>query len=395
VNVISTYTIPLLSLGAVLAVLSIVKCEFEKTNRFTLVIIRPRPLVAILSIALLVCGGVGAFFVVNGQPSDKETILEPKRPVEPARPLLEPILRLKSAWDSEESSDWAAAETLAWISESAYLPPVDADREFRKLGFKRVIPIVASSMIGYVMWEDEVAVIAFRGTDPGEVSDWLANLHDTSVQTAHGRVHAGFYGAYESLRPQILTICEECSIPTSRLWITGHSLGGALAVVCALDLSDDERIGISGVMTFGQPKIAKGDAAEYLESRFAHRYAYFVNHADVVPRVPPGYKHCGSLVWFTDNGIRRTSKINVVFQAPDVTQPMDEVPPPVDLLGMSETEFRELKAKLKTEKEAILEIPEGPQPVMATVPFVDDHSMELYLQRVRSLLGVSSPSEPH
>ena len=94
------------------------------------------------------------------------------------------------------------------------------------------MPVVENSMIGYVMSAGDVTVVAFRGTNAGEISDWLANLDSLSTDTPQGSLHRGFYYAYMSLKPQIVKLLQKSK--PKHLWITGHSLGGALALVCRL-----------------------------------------------------------------------------------------------------------------------------------------------------------------
>jgi triacylglycerol lipase len=91
------------------------------------------------------------------------------------------------------------------------------------------------------------------------------------------------------------------------LWITGHSLGGALAVLaggaCAYD--PDTLLPVNGVYTFGQPRVGLHDFCNNIELKFGRVYYRFVNNRDVVPRVPPrafDYTHTGRLIHFDSNG---------------------------------------------------------------------------------------------
>src|SRR5262245_15228695 len=92
-----------------------------------------------------------------------------------------PLERLRVAWNSEAAAEWPAAEVLASISELSYLPPVDADRKFRAMGFERVRPFQVDSLSGYVVSAKDVSVIAFRGTY--DASEWLVNVGSLSYYT--------------------------------------------------------------------------------------------------------------------------------------------------------------------------------------------------------------------
>lgn len=311
--------------------------------------------------------------------------------------------RLRLDWNSQVVAHWSASETLADISEIAYQPPHEAKRLYEALGFTEVMPVVQGSMIGYVLTGEDVTVVAFRGTDFNEVSDWIANLGRSSTETPHGPVHRGFYLAYQSMKSQVDAILTERN--TTHLWITGHSLGGALALVCAYDLEEVEQRHLNGIITFGQPMVARQQFADHIDTLLVGRYARFVNRDDIVPKVPPSHVACGSLVWFTDEGVKRSKIIEVAYGAANP----DEAPVPVgdapvgdageeaEIQPLTDAEFEALQAKLKAENAEAERLPEG-TPIMTyqatAASLIDDHSMWLYLDRIRTLLGLTPTEEP-
>mmetsp|Transcript_134005 Transcript_134005/g.347084 ORF Transcript_134005/g.347084 Transcript_134005/m.347084 type:complete len:395 (-) Transcript_134005:40-1224(-) len=117
----------------------------------------------------------------------------------------------------------------------------------------------------YVGRLGEACVVAFRGTD--NVNGWgqdlasvfLTELPGCSHQGETCRVGAGFLQNYqaiaEAVRAQLSAIGCVKSTP---MFVTGHSLGGALATLAMFDL---ERLGynLAKAYTFGQPRV--GDAA--------------------------------------------------------------------------------------------------------------------------------------
>ncbi|MCZ2340443.1 MAG: lipase family protein [Bacteroidales bacterium] len=335
-------------------------------------------------LVLVVIGGGFVVYVANSKPGRGKIIDEDARPEPgPVRPVTL-IERLRAPWDSESYSDWPVAEDLATISETAYLSPVEAEVEYRKLGFVQVNTFVAASMVGHVVSADDVAVVVFRGTDDN--SDWLVNLDRNSVETPHGAIHRGFHSAYQPLKPQILKLLEPLS--AKHLWITGHSLGGALAVVCAYDLIENEQKSVDGIVTFGQPMVARVKLADHLDSILLGRYARFVNDADIVPRVPPSHTHCGSLVWFTGNGIKRSKVKRMVFGATPGEAPQkadtEDGPPP-----LSDAEFEAMKAELRAEDMAPNTTPDGKPVYKGNSPWIRDHSMGLYLNKILSLFKIN------
>jgi hypothetical protein len=77
--------------------------------------------------------------------------------------------------------------------------------------------------------------------------------------------------------------------PQTPLFVTGHSLGGALAVLCTAMLHRTEPAlfaNLRGVYTYGQPMVGDGDFAATCEP-FAARTFRHVYHSDLVPRLPP------------------------------------------------------------------------------------------------------------
>ncbi|MFO0449119.1 MAG: lipase family protein, partial [Pseudomonadota bacterium] len=80
------------------------------------------------------------------------------------------------------------------------------------------------------------------------------------------------------------------------LVLTGHSLGGALAVIAAAEWLNKYRIG--SIYTYGQPAAGKGYFTGFMQENFDNRFYRFVNDDDIVPMVPPLYHHTGQLYHF-------------------------------------------------------------------------------------------------
>jgi len=330
---------------------------------------------------LVAAGGLALVFIVFvavSPPGCEKTDKEPKHPDGPPKPPMSSLERLRSPCDSEGKADWPVTELLASMSNIAYQTPPAAATSCGKLGFDHIVPVVVHPMAAFVISSEDVTVIAFRGTD--DPADWLVNLDIFSTPTPHGEMHQGFADAYKTLKAPILDTLRPK--PPKHLWVTGHSLGGALAVVCAYDLIDNEKMALDGVITFGQPMVARRGLADYLDKLLLGRFAHVVNDADIVPRVPPTYSHCGSLVWFTDGGIRRSKPQRpIVGAAPD--QPLngqDDNPKP-----LTAAEFEQMKADLKKRTDP-QRLPDGRPVVQGNTPWIRDHSMSLYLDKVRSLI---------
>lgn len=159
-----------------------------------------------------------------------------------------------------------------------------------RVGFTEVQPFQGSAFVdaqGFAAWrpEDRTGVVAFRGTEPEKLADLGTNLSILPVKApgCPGRVHRGFALAYESLHEQVTAWLSRGSI--SELLVCGHSLGGAMAMVCA------QRLRPSLLVTLGCPRVGNEEFVQALEGLPAER---IVDCCDVVPDLPPplfGYAH--------------------------------------------------------------------------------------------------------
>lgn len=145
-----------------------------------------------------------------------------------------------------------------------------------------------------VGWNGDGIVVAFRGTlapkAPTTISillDWLQNFMAVPETTAEfpGRVHTGFRAGVMSLWPGVLPAVQVLAAahPGARVYVTGHSKGGALASLAAWLLHGQ---GLQPeVVTFASPNTGNADfAAAYDEVLSQARYE---NYLDIVPFVPP------------------------------------------------------------------------------------------------------------
>ena len=138
--------------------------------------------------------------------------------------------------------------------------------------------------------ENSFSVLVFRGTQ-GRFSNWFFNLSASlSPWPSGGEVHRGFklilMDAWETIQHQLDLISEP-------LYYTGHSLGGALAVLAA-SLKKPE-----AVYTFGSPRMGNVDFIESTNDIGIYRV---VTRRDIVAGVPPfpGIQHVGKPCYLTN-----------------------------------------------------------------------------------------------
>ena len=330
-----------------------------------------------LGLVCMTIFGVGLVSVIHSTPGREETVIEIPRPL-PAIVSLTLADKLHAKWDAYGAATWPVAEVMAEASRIAYLPPHTAEKEFHTLGFESVKLMSDGTMIGYVVTANDVAVVVFRGTDdPG---DWLANLDRFVAKTPDGPAHRGFYAAYQRLSPQVAALVTASQVRS--VWITGHSLGGALAVLCAHDLASNGTLELAGIMTFGQPMVAQSPLTTRIDQLLPAKYVHFANNRDIVPRVEPSFSHCGSLVYYDGEVVRRSKSHLMMGSASSPAETID-ADAGFELEPLSEQEFRALQKHLREEQADPDFAPDGTPLMKGSSPLIRDHDMGLYLDQLR------------
>ena len=138
---------------------------------------------------------------------------------------------------------------------------------------------------------NRIIVLSFRGSRSR--ANWQHNWHIKKVQTdlcPRCKVHAGFWEAWVEIRDQIKAQVPQLikTYPHFRFAITGHSLGGALAILAAGDLRkvNEDLLGRTELYSFGSPRVGGKHAVEFLSMQSRQSYR-ITNRKDVIPRLPP------------------------------------------------------------------------------------------------------------
>ena len=197
-----------------------------------------------------------------------------------------------------------------WLIEAATL--VYADKEFatekfkQNAGFQEVAYFDGKTTQCYVASNDKFAVVAFRGSEArlrkgdsniGYIfADWMANFNFAPEPWEQGgNVHRGFKGALDEIWDGLENHISNLQKNNRKIWITGHSLGAALATLAA-----DRYGNIQGLYTYGSPRV--GD--RHFKEDFNVNAYRFVNNSDIVTKVPPAgmYLHVGELKYIDSEG---------------------------------------------------------------------------------------------
>lgn len=185
----------------------------------------------------------------------------------------------------------AYSDRTAWLmsemSALAYLLFENNDSELKKAldkaGFSllNIFDCAGTQAFLAKRIEDKMAVLAFRGTQKEDVRDIITDLNAKFYMDAKKvKIHDGFNKAFACIEEDVKKTVEP--LKDYALYITGHSLGGALALIATRILNSDN---LAACYTFGSPKVGILDF-EYDIKPPIYR---IVNAYDIVPVSPPTY----------------------------------------------------------------------------------------------------------
>lgn len=243
--------------------------------------------------------------------------------------------------------------------------------------------------------EPPYLVLAFRGTEK-KISDWLTDARCVPTVEGKSKVHTGFLEAFTKNRDAHERTVEKAvedilALPEAKddngaplpLFVTGHSLGGALALLATKLVAPN----VDGACyTFGAPRIGN---YEYFRQLKTPVYRV-VNSSDIVPRVPPGAIMAGFVL--TVRGISWLTSV-----APPVSALFDKLEEFLDKLN-GYRHFGDLRylsdvAEGRFDTVRLLPNPPAIDRVMwmwkriATRPFapVKSHSMHIYRKKLQKI----------
>lgn len=130
------------------------------------------------------------------------------------------------------------------------------------------------------------AFILFRGTQ--YIADWITNLNATTSNSAIGEsVHDGFNKAFKSMEPQLIDFMGRLqAFNIHTIDCIGHSLGGALATICAEWIKKNYKH-TPKIYTFGSPRVGLYSFASLCTSQIRSHNIYRAYHSmDIVPSIP-------------------------------------------------------------------------------------------------------------
>ncbi|MCK5149092.1 lipase family protein [bacterium] len=139
---------------------------------------------------------------------------------------------------------------------------------------------------------EKFIILAFRGTETTSIKDIKADIKAKTTQyETGGKIHTGFYEAFDQVYADIQKKINDDKYQRLPLFITGHSLGGALATIAAKKLT--HRAGIAACYTFGSPRVGDKEWVANIKTPIYR----LVNAADCVTMLPPVAEIVSLLGW--------------------------------------------------------------------------------------------------
>ena len=159
-------------------------------------------------------------------------------------------------------------------------------------GYILVDSIIASpaktfDFYGFIMESSNSIVVSFRGSRSNP--DWVADATILQTYFPYTRIklkaHSGFSAIYNTCRQQIINALNTLN-SSKQLFVTGHSLGGALAVLCTLDAAANTAYKNPVMYNFGSPRVGNPKFTE-VYNEVVNNSIRIVNTNDIVPLLPP------------------------------------------------------------------------------------------------------------
>jgi hypothetical protein len=225
--------------------------------------------------------------------------------------------KIPDANDAQALADWKTGDDplrvvlpLSIAASWAYSSKDTFDEVMRRRGLRggesTFVQMANDAMFvcarAYIQPVGSGAILAFRGTEPTDLINWIADasirkvaFHSQPAGAVRGYVHGGFYRNVRAIWPQIIETLH--ALDPSWLFITGHSFGAAVAALAGALLADygEERptgygvlwSRLKGVFTFGQPMVGDETFVTRYRPLLGDRLFRFVYGHDIVTHLPP------------------------------------------------------------------------------------------------------------
>jgi hypothetical protein len=198
---------------------------------------------------------------------------------------------------NDTNFNYGKAFWLAKLAGIAYAQPLTARKIFKAAGIATNKYFDKDGAQAYGIEKNGIVFLAFRGTEPTQASDLIADAKAWHKKSQYGgSVHAGFRGEIDKIWPEIENWMKQHT--GKQIYVTGHSLGAAMSTLATSRLP-------AGTIcyNYGSPRVGSpGFTKEFDKKYELHR---FVNNNDAVCRVPLWammFRHVGKLHYINTYG---------------------------------------------------------------------------------------------
>ncbi|CAI2180123.1 12549_t:CDS:2 [Funneliformis geosporum] len=171
--------------------------------------------------------------------------------------------------------------------------------------------ITTKNEIQATLNEEKSIIVSYRGTVPENVKNLITDAKLALIDyppVKNAKVHIGFYQAFLEVQSDVFNEIQKLhkTNPEYKIVFSGHSLGGALTLLSALDLLQNSKDFTKDknnlfVFTYGEPRVGNSEFAKYVDSKLT--VTRTVNGGDPIARLPPrfiGYKPHNNELWISN-----------------------------------------------------------------------------------------------
>jgi len=164
-------------------------------------------------------------------------------------------------------------------------------------------------MKDYVATNGSHIIVSIRGTNTASLASWANDIgfaftapSSSYYPGSPGKVHSGFYGAFQDLRADVLAAVNRgVAGGYTQVLVVGHSLGAAIANLASVYLQ--KQLGSSATVyarMFAPPRVGNPDWADYTDATLGARSQWMAVADDLVPHLPTlalNFRHSSNEVW--------------------------------------------------------------------------------------------------
>jgi len=182
-----------------------------------------------------------------------------------------------------------------FIRQAKYLKNVFG--KTKKIGYDPEVMVISTETYSIIVW---------RGTDMMEnnkMGEWIGTDFQAwktgkSIYFKEGRIHKGFNKSLELIHPELEEYLESINAKQNPVFVTGHSLGGAMAILTAFRLN---QLGyqLPKIFVYGTPNsIVNKKFIENTPAAIVDKIERFEFYLDPFPMLwTPGYTSFGHRNW--------------------------------------------------------------------------------------------------